>query len=286
MSAEAEVPGTPQALLILGCGRLGMAVARLWRPGVVVGVRRNPSADQMQGSEPSEDQGCMLLHGDISSPTWWVSLPDELQRLGMPWPPRHVLFAATPGLRRQRDHGLREAASLITRHLPQARVVYSGTCAVYADSGGAAVTEAGALGSGDAAIEGLIAIETNLAPLTDLLVLRLPALVGAQRMAARERLRAGATTVSGSLDRPFPFLHERDAAELLAQALHGGFGRGVLNAASPQRIRVRDYYREIARALGVPEPVGNATHVRSLAVDAGRLWSMLPGRAWRGIMEE
>jgi nucleoside-diphosphate-sugar epimerase len=268
-------------LLILGCGRLGQLVAARWGGGPVVGVRRSASAASGAGEPAPQPAQLILRTGDIADAACWSALPGEIAECGLAWPPPQVLLAASPGLRRGRDHGLAAAAELIRRHLPRARLVYTGTTAVYADAQGAAVDEQGAVAAHDPAVAGLLAIEAAVTAQADALVLRLPALVGPARTQALERLRAGGLTVRGSLDRPFPFIHEVDAAELCVQALAGAFGRGLLNAASPQPLSLRAHYCQLAQAAGVPEPLGDGAAVPSRSIDAGRLWSMLPGRVWR-----
>ncbi len=264
-------------LLILGCGRLGRLVAQAWTGGPILGVRRGAA----EGDAPVA--GLTLLSGDISDPALWDALPAAAARAGARWPATAVLLAATPGLRRGVDNGLRQAARLIAERLGAARAVYSGTCAVYADSGGALVDEAYALATQDPPIAALVEIEANLGAHADALTVRLPAIVGAARTRPLEQLRAG--QVRGNLDHPFSFIHERDAAELLVEALMGGLGRGVLNAASPLPMTRRQFYGALAAAHGLSAPAGDAARGISRDIDASRLWARLPTRRWRGPHE-
>ncbi len=167
-----------------------------------------------------------------------------------------VLLTATPGVRRGRDHGLREAAELVGRFLPGTRLVYSGSSAVYADAGGAGVDERAPLRHDDAACAALIAIEQAVAGQPGALTLRVPALVGPSRGHARARLAEAARArlplaIGGDLARPFSYLHEQDLCELLVSAALGGLGCGVLNAAAPQPLTVGGYYRLLAQDMGL-----------------------------------
>lgn len=261
--------------LILGCGALGMAVAEgLRHRGLtVIGVRRS-------GGEG-------LVAGDAADPELYQRLPTtEISS---------VLLAATPGLRRGRDNRLAAAAALVTQFLPLAHLVYSGTTAVYADANGGDADEGAPL-IGDGPGAGLVAIEQAVIAQQRALVLRFPALVGARRSHARDRVAtalaaAAPCVIAGDPDRPFSFCHEDDAAELCVVAVTGGLAAdpvGVLNAAAPERLTVRGYYQGFADQMlvGRPAPagfaiVGDGTAQPRRRIDAGRLHRLLPDRRWR-----
>lgn len=259
-------------ILILGCGRLGsLAAGLLLAAGhEVLGVRRSG------GAAP-----CPLLSGDASLAGTWDTI-------GSGW--QAVLLCATPGLRRGRDHGLDRIAALVGARLPTARLVCTGTTAVYGDAGGAAVAEDGPLAP-DAGP--LLAVEAAVLRHPDALVLRLPALVGAgrDRAVARAREAAAAGTallVPGNPERPFSIIHEIDAAEITVAALVGGLaGRhGILNAAAPGHLSVRDYYAgAVARSGAAVEIRSDGSAKPSRAIDAGSLHRLLPGRRWRGAWD-
>ena len=250
---------------ILGCGTVGALAGRLlaasgWQ---VTGVRRT------LGPDP----GFPLLAGDAADPGLWSRLP----------PPQAVLLTATPGLRRGRDNRLVEAA----RAVPvAARLVYSGTTAVYGEAGGSTVAEDGPLAA-DAGP--LLAVEAAVLAHADACILRCPALVGPTRRRVQQRARAAAAsggplTVPGDPDRPFSVLHEEDLAALLAEAVDGRLRavRGVLNAAHPCALTVRSYYAGQARLAGVELAIASdGTTKPSRAIDARRLQALLPGYDWK-----
>jgi nucleoside-diphosphate-sugar epimerase len=251
-------------ILILGCGVVGARVAALMSANghQVVGVRR----------QAMEVAGVRMIAGDLADPGLYDRLSAEAFD--------GVLLSANPGLRRGRDNGLARGAAHAVVAFPRARVVYTGTSAVYADADGRDVAEDGAVAVADPAVAGLLAIEQAVLASPRALVLRCPALVGPTRVHARDRLLRGETTVRGNPDRPFTFLHEDDCAELCAAALGGSFGTGILNAAAPQRISVRDYYRALAPDIAI---VGDGATVPSRGIDARRLHGMCPQRTWRGV---
>ncbi|MBA3710189.1 MAG: hypothetical protein H0W83_15365, partial [Planctomycetes bacterium] len=129
-------------VLILGCGTIGGMVAAILgaRGHRCVGVRRT-------AAPPVE--GVSTMVGDLADPALYRRLDTSFDA---------VLISANPGFRRGRDNGLAAGALLVGAQLPRARLVYSGTTAVYADAGGADVDESGALAD-DPAVAGLLAIE-------------------------------------------------------------------------------------------------------------------------------
>jgi nucleoside-diphosphate-sugar epimerase len=262
----------PTAVLILGHGTIGSLVARrLTAHGVRhLGVRR---------SQPTALGG--WIQGDFSQDSTWDAIERAAASQGMPWPLQAVLLCANPGLRRGRDNRLLAGVELVRVKAPDTRLVYTGTTAVYANAAGGAVDEGGSTAGADAAQRGLLAIEEAVLELPAGLVLRAPALVGPSRTHALERLRSGAGMVAGDLQRPFSYLHEEDLADICVDALLGGLGTGILNAASPKRIRLADYYQDLARRAGVPMPVGDDQPMASRWIDASRLWSHYPARRWR-----
>ena len=250
-------------VVILGCGALGLAVARrLVAAGhSVIGVRRQPLGNE----------GVPMLASDIADAGLWQRLP----------PCDAALLCANPGLRRGRDNGLAQGVAGIPAAV---RVVYTGSTAVYADLGGGGADEAAPVIDGDAAVAGLLAIEHAVLQRDQALVLRVTALVGPGRDFAAGRVAAaagGTVTIKGDPDRPFSWLHEDDAAEVCVEALVRPSWVGVFNAAAPGRMRVRDYYQHLAQRQGVTvHIVGDASLAPSRWIDARRLHALMGPRPW------
>ncbi len=252
-------------VVILGCGIVGGLAGRILvgRGHQVVGVRRHSN----------DDVGFPLIVGDAADPAVWKRLPH----------PSAVLLTATPGLRGGGDNRLAAAAAAIPS---EARVVYSGTTAVYGDADGAAVAEDGPFATGAAE---LLAVEAAVLAHAGALVLRCPALVGPNRVRVQERARQAAAAgqplrVPGEPDRPFSVLPDDDLAGLLAEAVDGRLAgvHGVWNAATPQRLTVREYYALQANRAGVTVDIASDGSAKpSRAIDAGRLHALLPDWPWR-----
>ena len=258
-------------IIILGCGVVGvLAGDELVSHGAdVLGVRRTP--------DPTVFTRFPIMAGDLGDPALYAALDDDVEA---------VLIAANPGLRRGRDNGLAQGVGLAAQRWPRARLVYTGSTAVYADAGGGGAAEDAALDLADPAVAGLVAIERALLAHDDALVLRAPALVGPTRTHALDRLRRGERSVRGDPDRPFSYLHEADLAELAVAALAGAFARGVLNAAAPERLTVRGYYRLLAQRAGIDaDIVSDGSVVPARWIDAGRLRAHCPGRRWRTCLD-
>lgn len=256
-------------VLILGCGTVGvLAGGLLTRRGIpVLGVRRQP--------DPNVNAAFPIVAGDGADAAWWDGFPAR---------PARVLLCANPGLRRGHDNRLAAVVAQVSARLSDCRLVYTGSTAVYADQGGAAADEEAAVARNDPAVAGLLAIEDAVLGHADSLVLRVTALVGPTRTHARDRLRRGERTVRGDPDRPFSYLHEADCAEIAVDAVLGFGGTGILNAAAPERITLRDYYARLADQLGISAAItGDDTAVPARWIDASRLQAAYPGRVWRGI---
>lgn len=248
-------------VLILGCGRLGLAVgtALTAAGSTVIGLRRGA------GTEAPFP----VRSGDLAEAATLAALPEA----------DAILLCATPGLRRGRDHGLLAGMQALARLQPRARLVYTGSTAVYADANGARVDEGGALASGDPAVDGLLAIEGAVLARPHGLVLRCPALVGPGR--GETRVRTGLVQVTGDPQRRCSFIHADDLATVCVEALAGRLGAGVLNVAHPETVTLEALHLATAKRLGVAcRVVGDGQKVRSLGINTGRAQRLLPEMTW------
>ena len=253
--------------VILGCGVVGTLVGqRLVAQGAtVVGSRRTPWAQEAGDPVPN-----------------FPVLAGGLLPVG---PADAVLVAANPGIRRGRDNGVADLVRAASARWPATRLVLISTTSLYGDAEGAGLAEDGPLAPTPEAAA-LRALEIAAEAHADHLVLRATALVGPTRTFARRRAQAAraagtSVVVAGDPDRPFSYLHDDDLADLAVEALHGAYGRGLLNAACPHRLTVRDYYT--AAAGGPVEVLSDGSPQPRRWIDAGRWWALRNEPTWRAL---
>ncbi len=261
-------------LLILGAGRIGMSVGKRLRGtgDQVIGVRRR---------DPGLEPVMPMVFGDLSEPSTYKQIKGAFDA---------VLLCATPGIRRGRDNGLARGSRLIAERWPAARVVYTGTTAVYDDLKGDDADEDAPLGPDDET-QALLAIEDGVVHLENALALRVAAIVGPRYAESRQRVKAagelGDIAIRGDLARPFSYVHERDLIDIVCDALQGGFGCGILNIASPLRMTYADYYKVLIERMGQRNRLcSDGSRTPSRRIDARRLWGAYPGRPWKTPFEE
>ena len=261
-------------VLILGAGRIGMSVGKRLR-GLghqVIGVRRK---------DPGLEPVMPMVFGDLADPVTYKPIPGAFDA---------ILLCATPGVRRGKDNGLGRGAKLIADKWGSARVVYTGTSAVYADLQGGDADEDSPLAETDDN-DALLAIEDGLLAIENTLILRCAALLGPRYAESRNRVRMagqiGEVIIRGDPNRPFSYLHERDLIDIVCDAIQGGFGCGILNASSPLRRSYADSYRVLVQKLGqMNKVVGDGQEIPSRRINASRLWGAYPGRQWRTPFDE
>lgn len=228
----------------MGCGDLGLRVARLWQ---AAGVPVRGLVRSAAGRRRLEAAAVAPLQADLDRPAGLPAL-----RLGgalvyylLPPPPGGVADTRLAGF-------------LAALRDPPARWVHLSTTAVYGDCGGAWVDETRpprpATDRGRRRLDG----ERRLAAWAAgralcWTVLRVPGIYGPGRLPLA-RLRAGRplppAAESGFTNR----IHVDDlAAACLAAARRGRCGR-VYNVSDGRPLRFTDYYRRVARAWGLPPP--------------------------------
>lgn len=229
-----------ESVLIIGCGDIGRRVGRLWRErgAIVRGLTRNPHPELSQtGIEP--------LTGDLDRPD---TLPALRARDALLY-----YFAPPPG------HGsddLRLAAVLDRLDGTPARWVYISTSGVYGDCGGEWVDEARPPRPGTDRAQRRLAAEERLRAWSDqtgvpLVILRVGGIYGPGRLPV-ERVKAGTPMLRADLAGWTNRIHADDLARVCLAA--GERGRGIYNVSDGRPGSIPEYYRELARALGVDPP--------------------------------
>jgi nucleoside-diphosphate-sugar epimerase len=198
-----------------------------------------------------------------------------------------VLVTASPGFRRGgKGNGLLQGLKLLSRFQPRARLLYTGSTAVYTDTAGERIDETGPLAdSADPRIAGLLAIEAAVTahPASNL-VLRVGAIIGRSRLRSRKRVEQGSVAIDGGPDRAFPCIDEEDLA-LACAGLALAPETGIWNAVDPIDCSAGDYYRAVAQGIGVSVTcTDSGKPFPSRRIEATALWEFMgPDYSWRGL---
>lgn len=236
------------ARLIIGCGYLGLRVARRWRDAgdKVYVTTRSPSRAKELAAE-----GFEALIVDVTEPTSLAELPT----------PETALFAV--GYDRNAGHSIEDVYAVGLKNILDAlpketgRVIYISTTGVYGDLAGAWVDEDSPCNPQRPGGKASLAAEEMLGrhPLGERsIVLRLAGIYGPGRIPNQAALLAGepiAVPSAGFLN----LIHVDDAVSAVEAA-------AAIEAPLPRRYLVSDghpaprgdYYAELARLLGAPAP--------------------------------
>ncbi len=257
--------------LIFGCGYLGRRVAERWRDAgaeVTIVTRSDDKANQLRG------EGFQTLVADITRPETLDTLPEA----------ETVLYSV--GFDRLAGRSIRQVYAggmqnvLIRMSKKTERLIYISTTGVYGPARGEWIDERSPTNPQRDGAKASLDAEQRIAahPLAGrAVVLRLAGLYGPGRVPYEQKLRASQPLAVPSTDW-LNLIHVDDAATAVVAA--DGWGKkGVRNLlceapSGPFRQKVpdtffsanifcvcdghpvvrRDYYREVARLLGTPEP--------------------------------
>jgi nucleoside-diphosphate-sugar epimerase len=233
-------------LLIIGCGDVGLRMARAlrtrWR---IYALTHSESRHALLRAE-----GIVPVAGDLDRPETLDRLSGLAQDV--------VHFAPPPGsgTRDTRTANLVRALAK-GRSLPQ-RIVYLSTSGVYGDCGGEVVDETRrARPSSDRARRRLDAerqlrawgVESGV----HVSILRVPGIYAAERLPLA-RLRAGTPALETDQDPYTNHIHADDLARTVLAALSRGRGGRAYNASDDSWMKMGDYFDLVADQFGLPHP--------------------------------
>jgi nucleoside-diphosphate-sugar epimerase len=238
--------------LIFGCGYLGERVALRWCEAghkVTIVTRSKERADEFVR------RGCDAIVGNVTQRDSLVGLPTA----------ETVLFAV--GYDRTANHTIEEVyvdgMRNVLAALPSGigRFIYISTTGVYGDAGGGWIDEHTPTNPQREGGKASLAAEQALAehPLsTNAIILRLAGIYGPGRIPFRSLLRPGAPIPAVS-DGFLNLIHVVDAASAVlaaadANVSESGSGPRVYCVSDGQPVQRGEYYREVARQIGAPEP--------------------------------
>jgi nucleoside-diphosphate-sugar epimerase len=235
-------------LLIVGCGDIGLRVARLlrghWRLLALTSSRARVGELRAAGLVP--------LAGDLDD------APTLVRLAGLADAVLHL--APPPG---QGDADPR-SANLVRALLRKARVqrlVYGSTSGVYGDCAGARFDETRAVAPATDRAHRRVDAERRLrwygrvsgAKVT---LLRIPGIYAMDRTGGdpRERLARGAAVLAHEDDVYTNHIHAEDLARACIAALHRGAPQRVLHASDDTELRMGDYFDLVADLFALPRP--------------------------------
>ena len=235
-------------VLIVGCGDVGLRVAKLlrdrWRllaltssPGRVAELRQ---------------LGIVPITGDLDGPASLGRLADLADA---------VLHLAPPPSSGATDPRTANLVAALGRSGRLRRLVYVSTSGVYGDCGGALVDETRAVNPATDRARRRVDAEQRLRHFgrhagVAVSILRVPGIYAIGRAGGdpRERLARGTPVLSAADDVHTNHIHADDLARACIAALHRGRSQRAINIADDSDLKMADYFDLAADLFGVPRP--------------------------------
>jgi nucleoside-diphosphate-sugar epimerase len=236
------------ALLIVGCGDVGLRVLKLlcgrWR---VLALTSTPSR-----REALRRAGAVPLGGNLDDAA-------SLGRLG--GLADAVLHLAPPPSSGDEDPRTRNLLQVLARGGRVRRIVYASTSGVYGDCGGARFDETRAVQPTTARARRRVDAEAQLRWFgrrsgVAVSLLRIPGIYAADRDGGhpRERLQRGTPVLRPTDDVYTNHIHADDLARACVAALHHARPQRVLHVCDDTELRMGDYFDLAADLCGLPRP--------------------------------
>jgi nucleoside-diphosphate-sugar epimerase len=235
-------------LLIVGCGDVGLRVARLlagrWR---VLALTSSPARiGELRGA------GIRPLHGDLDEPATLARLAGLADA---------VLHLAPPPANGSIDPRTRRLLAALARSTRLRRLVYGSTSGVYGDRAGARTDETAPLRPATARAQRRVDAEKRLrhfgrAHGVAVTLLRIPGIYALDRAGGdpRERILRGTPVLAGADDVHTSHIHADDLARACVAALHLGRPQRAVNVADDTDLRMGDYFDLVADRFGLARP--------------------------------
>ena len=244
VSARARRP----VLLIVGCGDIGLRVARAIGPGWrVLGLTSTPArAPELRAA------GVLPIFGDLDRP------PTLARLAGLADAVLHLAPPPSEG-----RHDARTAALLraLARRGSVRRLVYVSTSGVYGDCGGARIDETRTLAPATARARRRVDAEARLraygrAMGVRVTLLRVPGIYAGDRAGGHpaERLARGTPVLAREDDVYTNHIHADDLARACIAALHRGPSQRAIHVSDDTELRMGDYFDLAADRCGLPRP--------------------------------
>lgn len=236
------------ALLIVGCGDVGLRVLKLlrgrWR---VLALTSTPSR-----REALRQAGAVPLLGNLDDAT-------TLGRLG--GLADAVLHLAPPPSSGEHDTRTRHLLQALARGGRVRRIVYASTSGVYGDCGGARFDETRAVQPATARARRRVDAEAQLRWMgrrsgVAVSMLRVPGIYAADRDGGhpRERLQRGTPVLRAADDVYTNHIHADDLARACVAALYRALPQRVLHVSDDTELHMGEYFDLAADLCSLPRP--------------------------------
>jgi nucleoside-diphosphate-sugar epimerase len=241
-----------QRVLIVGCGDVGLRVARALRGRVrLLALTSTPAR-----TDALRAQGLRPLAGNLDEPATLARLAGIATRVVHLAPP-----PADPQPEWWRDARTLSLARALRRRSPPAALVYASTSGVYGDCGGALVAESRPVAPATPRAQRRADAERVLRHWgrgtgARASILRVPGIYAADREGGtpRERLRKGTPVLHASDDVYTNHIHADDLARAVVAALWRGAPQRAYNASDDSELKMGDYFDLAADLYGLPRP--------------------------------
>ncbi|MEO8525024.1 MAG: SDR family oxidoreductase [Caldimonas sp.] len=235
-------------LLIVGCGDVGLRVARLvgnrWR---VLALSSSP--DRFGALRAA---GIVPLSGNLDRPETLARLSGLADA---------VLHLAPPAASGEHDQRTVRLIHALARSPRLRRLVYASTSGVYGDCGGAWVDETGPLRPGTDRARRRVAAESRLRLFgrssgVTVTLLRIPGIyaLGREGGDPRDRLARGTPVLAADDDVFTNHIHADDLARACVAALHRGLPQRAVNASDDSELRMGEYFDLAADLFAMSRP--------------------------------
>ena len=235
-------------LLIVGCGDIGLRVARLlrgrWR---LLALSSTPGRrDALRAA------GIVPLGGDLDGPETLARLAGLADA---------VLHLAPPAATGAGDRRTARRGEALARSPRLRRLVYASTSGVYGDCGGERVDETRPVAPATDRARRRVDAEARVRAFgrgagVAVTVLRIPGIYALDRAGGdpRERLGRGTPVLATADDVYTSHIHADDLARACVAALHHGRPQRVVNVADDSELRMGDYFDLVADRFGMARP--------------------------------
>ena len=233
-------------VLIIGCGDIGVRVARIFQAsgGRVAGLARSESgAERLRSFEIEPVMG---------------NLDDADSLVELPIKGNLVFYFAPPRGGGPIDGRMRRFCDAVGDRQPPGKVVYMSTSGVYGDCHGALVTEATPVNPQTSRAQRRVDAETVLLEWgrtrgVPLVILRVTGIYGPGRLPLA-RLQQGHPVLSETESPPTNRIHADDLAAVCVAAAEKAADGDIFNVSDGQSGTMTGYFNAIADLLKLPRP--------------------------------